>query len=86
MKPQEIRALSVEEIADKVGNLKKELMHFRFQAKTGKLEQQSVINRTRKDIARLKTIMIEMSKEGVKSVPVRPAAAVKTSAKKEAKK
>lgn len=63
MKVQEIRNLSVEEIQEKVGGLKKELMQYRFQAKTGKLEQQSVISRAKKDIARLMTVMNEKKKE-----------------------
>lgn len=57
MKMSEILGLAPEELEEKVKQLKKELMQYRFQAKTGKLEQQSVISRTKKDIARLMTAL-----------------------------
>jgi large subunit ribosomal protein L29 len=57
MKMADVRGLGPDELQEKVKQLKKELMQFRFQAKTGKLEQQSVISRTKKDIARLMTAL-----------------------------
>ena len=41
LKAKELRNMSVEELQEKVNQLKKELMQFRFQAKTGKLERAS---------------------------------------------
>ena len=55
----ELRSLAVEELQDKVMNLKKQLMQHRFQAKTGKLERQSALQETRRDIARLLTVIRE---------------------------
>ena len=66
VKMEEVRNLSVEELLEKVSALKKELMQFRFQAKTGKLEQQNSIQSTRRDIARLLTVVNEKKKAGVK--------------------
>jgi len=43
LKTSDLRNMSVEELEEKVTNLKKELMHFRFQLKTGKLEKQSLL-------------------------------------------
>jgi large subunit ribosomal protein L29 len=67
LKVEEIRGLAAEEIKDKVSKLKHELMQYRFQAKTGKLERQSTIQEVKRDIARLLTIMNEKTKEGGKS-------------------
>ena len=60
---EEIRGLSIEELREKVSNFKKELMQMRFQAKTGKLEQQTKIRETRRDIARLLTVINEKKTE-----------------------
>lgn len=56
MKASELRNLSVEELQDKADKLKKELMQYRFQAKTAKLERQNVLKQTRRDIARILTV------------------------------
>jgi len=66
MKIDEIKNLSQDELEEKVEKLKKELMHFRFQAKTGKLEKQTVIKNTRRDIARILTVMSEKKIKGEK--------------------
>ena len=58
-KPSELRSLNADELELKVVALKKELMQFRFQAKTGKLERQSAIRDTKRDIARMLTIINE---------------------------
>ena len=83
MKVEEIHALSVEEILERVEKLKKEMMQNRFQAKTGKLERQSTIREKRRDVARLLTIMNQKTAEGA-VLPVRQAAA--SGGKKEGKK
>lgn len=51
-KAKEIKTQSVDELHDKVEKLRKELMQYRFQAKTGKLERQNLIKETRREIAR----------------------------------
>jgi large subunit ribosomal protein L29 len=65
LKVEEIRNLGEDEILEKVSQLKKQLMQYRFQSKTGKLERQGVIAETKRDIARLLTVMNE--KKEVKS-------------------
>lgn len=67
LKTEELRAMAVEELQDKVNKLKKELLEYRFQAKTGKLERQSVIRETKTDIARLLTILREKERDKVKA-------------------
>ena len=63
MKIAEIQNLAVPELQEKVIELKKQLMQYRFQAKTGKLERQSAIREVRRDIARLLTVMNEKNNE-----------------------
>ena len=63
LKVEELQGLSMEELREKAEGLKKELMKLRFQAKTGKLEQQGELRRTRRNIARILTIMNGKSSE-----------------------
>lgn len=75
LKVAELRNLSVEELQEKVNALKKDLMQFRFQAKTGKLERQSAMSQTKHDIARALTIMNELSRTEPKpKTPAKPKA------------
>ena len=62
MKAKEIRELSVEQLKQKLEELSVGLFNFRFTAKTGHLDNPSVISQSRKDIARIKTILTERSK------------------------
>jgi len=57
MKAQELRELTIEELREKEESFKQELFNLRFQAVTGKLENTARINRVRKIIARVKTIL-----------------------------
>lgn len=63
LKVSDLRNLSPEELRDKAGKLKKDLMQARFQAKTGKLERQSVLSETKKDIAKVLTVLNEITKK-----------------------
>jgi len=62
LKVTELRELSREELVEKVNSLKKELMQFRFQHKTGKLERQSSLKESKRDIARILTVLNEPKK------------------------
>ncbi len=57
MKASEIRALSAEEMLRKVDDLKQELFNLRFQHETGQLENPQKMKQTKRDIARVKTII-----------------------------
>lgn len=59
MKASEIRALSMEEKLRKVNDLKQELFNLRFQHETGQLENPQKMKQTKRDIARVKTIIKE---------------------------
>lgn len=60
MKTSEIRAMSADEIQEKLTELKKEFFNLRFQHGVGQLENTAILPRIRKDIARLQTISREM--------------------------
>ena len=61
MKASEIRALSRDEMEQKLTELKHELFNLRFQHEIGQLENSSKLKQTKKDIARIQTIMIELA-------------------------
>lgn len=59
LKPNETRNLSVDELKTKYNALMQELFSLRQQARTGKLEKPDKIRQTKKDIARILTIISE---------------------------
>ena len=59
MKPEDIRALSDDQITDAPLKLKKEQFNLRFQDATGQLEKTARVRQVRRDIARVKTIQAE---------------------------
>lgn len=61
MKTSEIRDLSLEEMRRKVSELKEELFNLRFQHEIGQLENPQRMKQTKRDIARLKTIIADVS-------------------------
>ncbi|MGA6927099.1 MAG: 50S ribosomal protein L29 [Desulfosarcina sp.] len=61
MKATEIRDLSADEIRQKVAHLQEALFNLRFQHEIGQLENPKKLGETKKDIARLKTILNDTS-------------------------
>ena len=59
MKASEIIDLSLEEMHRKVTDLKEELFNLRFQHEIGQLENPQKMKQTKRDIARIKTIVRE---------------------------
>lgn len=59
MKATEIRDLNAEEIQQKVVDLKEALFNLRFQHEIGQLENPKKIMETKRDLARLKTVLNE---------------------------
>lgn len=59
MKMQEIRELSMQELEDKIKDLKEELFNLRFQNATNQLDNPMRIVSVKKDIARVKTVLKE---------------------------
>ncbi len=58
-KAEEIRALDDATINKNIASLKQELFNLRFQSAVGKLENTAQIKKTRKQIARMKTVLTE---------------------------
>lgn len=56
MQPSDVRALSKDQIADKLAELGRESLNLRFQKNRGQLENTARIRQVRRDIARLLTI------------------------------
>ena len=59
MKAKELQNLSVEDLAKKLDELKKDLFMLRMQHATNQLDNPMQIAATKKDIARVKTIIRE---------------------------
>ena len=60
MKAKEIRELSAEELANKLGELKKDLFNLRLQHATNQLDNVNKISEVKRDIARVNTVLREL--------------------------
>ncbi|WP_320672518.1 50S ribosomal protein L29 [Patulibacter defluvii] len=56
MRPQELRDLDDEKIAEQIATARKEIFGLRFQQATGELENTSTLRTARRDLARALTI------------------------------
>jgi large subunit ribosomal protein L29 len=63
MKARELREFSREELLERLREAKEELFNLRFQAATGQLDNTSRIKETKKDIARICTVLREKELE-----------------------
>lgn len=59
MKIHEVRALSTDAIQAKLNDTKEELMKLRFQLSSGELSDFTRLRQTRRDVARLSTVLNE---------------------------
>lgn len=64
MKAKELRELNPEEIIEKEQALKQELFNLRFQKATGQLGNSAMIGKTKKDLARVKTVLRSLQISG----------------------
>jgi large subunit ribosomal protein L29 len=60
MKAKELRDLSAEELKEKEQELGRELFNLRFQKATGQLGNTAMLGKTKKDLARVKTVLNEL--------------------------
>ena len=76
MKPAELRAMSDEQLDLTLKDTIKHLFHLRVQSATERLETPSEINKAKREVARIKTIMREraLGTRGQKAVGPAPAA------------
>lgn len=60
MNVSEIRAMTPDELTNKLLNLKQEYFNLRFQHGVGQLENTSSLSKVRRDIARIQTVIKEI--------------------------
>ena len=58
MKKKEIKNLTKKQTIENIEKLKKDLFNFRFQKVNGQIKSPSKISETKKNIARLKTLIV----------------------------
>lgn len=63
MKAEEIRGLTAEKIQEQLDDAREKLMRMRFQIATGELKDQNLPRVTRREIARLLTILRQKQAE-----------------------
>lgn len=61
MEAKELRDMGVQELIEKESSLRQELFNLRFQKATGQLGNTAIIGKTKKDLARVKTILNEIN-------------------------
>lgn len=67
MEAKELREMSADELSQKRRELKEEIFHLRLRKATARLENPMRVRQTRRDLARLETVLREktrQSKEG----------------------
>ena len=64
MKPEELRELGISELLEREGELARELFNLRFQLATGQLSTHTALKKTKRDIARVKTVLKELYDRG----------------------
>jgi large subunit ribosomal protein L29 len=64
VKPEELRELGISELLEREGELARELFNLRFQLATGQLSVHTALKKTKRDIARVKTVLKELYARG----------------------
>ncbi len=59
MKANDLREIAEEELKEKANELSQELFNLRFQKSTGQLGNTAMIPKTKRDLARVKTVIRE---------------------------
>ena len=90
MKPDDLRAMTLDQLEDEALKLKKEQFNLRFQRATNQLENTARVRAVRRDIARIKTIAAQKRSGQPASAPkaepaAKPAAKAKRAARSKSK-
>lgn len=64
VKAKELRDLGTEELKEKEKELSQELFNLRFQKATGQLGNTAMLGKTKRDLARVKTVIKELEISG----------------------
>ena len=65
-KISDLKAKSDDQLAESLGELKREAFNLRFQAATGQMEKASRVREVRREIARIKTLQGERARAAAK--------------------
>ena len=65
-KAADLRARTEDELTEEVDTLGKEIFNLRFQRASGQLENTARVRQVRRDIARIKTILSERSRQAAR--------------------
>ena len=65
-KTEDLTKKTDDQLAEQLGELKREAFNLRFQAATNQLEKPARVREVRKDIARIKTLQNERSRSAAK--------------------
>jgi large subunit ribosomal protein L29 len=65
-KPADLRAKTVDQLKDQLGDLRKEQFNLRFQKASGQLENVARVRVVRRDIARIETLLAERARGAAK--------------------
>lgn len=85
MKSEDIRNMPIDKIEQEIDDAREKLMRMRFQIATGELKDQNLPSTTRRDIARLLTILGEKRAQQPAEAPAEAKPVRKKAAKKPAK-
>jgi large subunit ribosomal protein L29 len=66
MKASKYRDMAKEDLMQEETELRKQLMRIRFQAAVGQTESAGKMKTIRRDIARIKTVLTEMERQGLR--------------------
>jgi large subunit ribosomal protein L29 len=67
MKAKDLRERTTEDLAELKATMSKDLFSHKMKNFTGQLDDTSLINKTRKDIARIELLLSERASKGAKS-------------------
>jgi large subunit ribosomal protein L29 len=65
-KTSDLKAKTDDQLAESLGELKREAFNLRFQAATGQMEKASRVKEVRRSIARIKTVQTERNRSAAK--------------------
>jgi large subunit ribosomal protein L29 len=68
-RPSDLRARTSDELTEQLDTLGKELFNLRFQRASGQLENTARVRQARREIARIKTILGERSRQASPGSP-----------------
>ncbi len=66
MRAGELRELTIEELEQQEAELKRKLFNLRFQRASGELDNTAELKKTRRDIARVMTVIVQRTQEAAR--------------------